>query len=221
MFTIVGEKTKFNQWEQNQQVTESSLVAGDKVIFLNSSGMTHPMQAYTNGSEVVVDVPNKILTIAAPVVVYINGRYDTRTSIPVDAQTKPTDYVFVDNDDWPVNNTEEAKPKVIDLDELGYSNYILTLFTQGGGETGITGSAIFDELNGIRAGKPIIAKCSFAPLNSEFRTSNNSIAIHTVNGTPMSFSFEVIVQYNGLYRVNVRFARNGDDVILFVKATEA
>ncbi len=101
MFTIYGGNTEFNQWDVNQRVTEPSLVAGDKVIFRNSSGMTHPMKAYTDNGTVVVDVPNELLTMAVPVLVYVNGHPETRTSIPVVAQDKPEGYVLVDNDDWP------------------------------------------------------------------------------------------------------------------------
>ena len=100
MFTIYGGNTEFKQWEQGQRVVESNLVAGDKVVFLNSSGMTLPMKAYTLDGEVVVDVPNKLLTMALPILVYICGNSDTETIIPVVAQDKPENYVFVDNDDW-------------------------------------------------------------------------------------------------------------------------
>lgn len=101
MFTICNGATEFNQWDLNQRVMEPRLVDGDKVIFLNSSGMTFPMMAYSHNGEVVVDVPNKLLTMSTPIVTYINGYCETRTSFNVVAQTKPDDYVFVDNDDWP------------------------------------------------------------------------------------------------------------------------
>lgn len=101
-----------------------------------------------------------------------------------------------------------CKPKVIDLDKLGFADAILNLFVQGGGETAIPEHlAIFEELSGIRAGKPIIAKCSFAPLDSEFRTSNTCVVFSGL-GTPLSFSFEVIVAYGDLKRVNVRVENN-------------
>lgn len=125
MFTICGGNTEFNQWDLNQRVVEPRLVAGDKVIFLNSSGMTYPMKAYSHNGEVVVDVPNIILTKAVPMVVYINGHYETRTSFNVVAQDKPEDYVFVDNDDWPSDNSSDSSKDsgglnlpILDLREL-------------------------------------------------------------------------------------------------------
>ncbi len=117
MFTIYGGNTEFNQWDLEQRVVEPSLVAGDKVVFLNSSGMTHPMMAYRYDNDIVVDVPNELLTMAMPIVVYINGRYDTRTSISVTAKAKPEGYIFVDNSGWPSDNG--ASPVEIQLMDYG------------------------------------------------------------------------------------------------------
>ena len=105
MFSIYNSATEFfNQWDLNQKVTEPSLVVGDKVIFRNSSGMTYPMKAYAHDGAVVADVPNALLTMCVPVLVYINDRRETRTSFNVVAQEKPVGYVCVDNDDWPSDN---------------------------------------------------------------------------------------------------------------------
>ena len=115
MFTIYDGSTEFNQWDQNQRVTETRLVAGDKVVFLNSSGMTFPMKAYKHEGEVVVDVPNKLLQDALPVVVYINNHsHETRTWFNVVAQDKPDSYAFEDNDDWPSESADVDVDMVID-----------------------------------------------------------------------------------------------------------
>ena len=100
MFTIYGGKTDFDQWDKEQRVTDSSLTAGDKVIFLESSGMTVPMKAYIHNGDVVVDVPNKLLATEAPILVRIAGRTETYTKFPVNAKDKPKDYVFEDNSIW-------------------------------------------------------------------------------------------------------------------------
>lgn len=100
MFEIYNDYTEFTQWESGHRLTEPSLIAGDKVVFLNSRGKTYTMEAYGYGSGVMVDVPNELLTMAQPIVVYISGKNNTRTTFPVVAQEKPADYVFVDNDDW-------------------------------------------------------------------------------------------------------------------------
>lgn len=118
MFTIYGGNTEFNQWDLEQRAVEPSLVAGDKVVFLNSSGMTYPMKAYRYDNDIVVDVPNELLTMAMPIVVYINGRYDTRTIISVTAKTKPEGYIFVDNSDWPSDGCDDA-PVEIKLIDCG------------------------------------------------------------------------------------------------------
>lgn len=96
-----GATVEYFQWSTNVQLEEPSLKVGDKVIFLNSSGMTHPMKAYAYEDKIVVDVPNILFTVAVPFVVYIEGRYETRTRFKVNARdNKPGDYVYVDNDDW-------------------------------------------------------------------------------------------------------------------------
>lgn len=121
MFTIYGGATEFNQWGMNQRVSAPGLLAGDKVIFQNSSGMTYPMKAYTHNGVVVADVPNIILTMALPVVVYINDHcHETRTRFNVVAQNRPDDYVFVDNDDWPSDSdVQQMKPAFLDLSQFG------------------------------------------------------------------------------------------------------
>lgn len=143
MFTIYGGATEFNQWDLNQRVSAPGLLAGDKVVFQNSSGMTYPMKAYNHNGVVVVDVPNIILTMALPVVVYINDHcHETRARFNVVAQDKPEDYVFVDNDDWPsdVANVSAAFPKVINLTDYSSEGFtlnlmVLSLFEAGGGES--------------------------------------------------------------------------------------
>ena len=66
MFTIYGGKDAFDQWDQGQRVTCPGLAAGDKVTFLNCTGETHPMKAYSYNGEVVCDVPNDLLRMARP-----------------------------------------------------------------------------------------------------------------------------------------------------------
>lgn len=97
MFTIYGGNTEFNQWDLEQRVVDPSMVAGDKVVFLTSSGMTFHMTAHFYMGNIVADVPNKLLTVATPIVAYICGHPETMTSIPVLAQEKPEGYVCVDN----------------------------------------------------------------------------------------------------------------------------
>lgn len=103
-FNANGANNEIKQWSLNVKVTEPSLRAGDKVVFCNASGMTYPMKAYSDGGDIVVNVPNILLTIASPFLVHIYGRPETKTRINVGAWEKPEYYVYKDNDDWPSDN---------------------------------------------------------------------------------------------------------------------
>lgn len=204
MFTIYGGNTEFNQWDLNQRVVEPRLVAGDKVIFLNSSGMTYPMKAYDHGGEVVVDVPNKLLTMAVPMVVYINGYYETRTSFNVVAREKPEDYIFVDNDDWPSDSDSSGVglPKVIDLDTYGGGTYdtsvgseVVNLLFQGGGEqTGVEMGNLFSDLTTDR---PIKIQFSM-PFNGTNMARITVYGVTTVRIDGQVQELYLTAQYAGL-----------------------
>jgi hypothetical protein len=160
MFTIYGGKTEFHQWDLNQRVVEPRLCAGDKVIFLNSSGMTFPMVAYSYRGEVVVDVPNKILTMAMPIVMYINGYYETRTSFNVVAKEKPENYVFVDNDDWPSVSLEDAMPKMLDLKDYGI-DYASLLLAGGGAAVYEDVGSFWEDVNAVKPGQSLLLTSDF------------------------------------------------------------
>lgn len=115
--TLNGDSLK--QWKQGQKITEPTMSAGDKVVFVNSSGMTIPMRAYNYGNSVVVDVPNKMVTTTDPFVVYINGRSETRCRLKMAHQAKPVDYMYIDNDDWPSDRSGNI---VVDLAKFKSTN---------------------------------------------------------------------------------------------------
>lgn len=97
MFTIYGGKTEFNQWDQGQRVTNPRMVVGDRAVFRNASGETHPMIAYNYNGVVVADVPNDLLRVAMPILVDLCETAEYRTSFQVIAQDKPDGYEEIDN----------------------------------------------------------------------------------------------------------------------------
>jgi len=141
MFTIYGGYTEFNQWDLSQRVTEPRLSVGDKVVFLNSSGACYPMKAYLRGNEIVADVPNALLTMTSPMLVYINGHDETKTSLNVVAREKPEDYTFVNNVTWSSDNFASIKHTMIDIapymetigsqEPLPISATLLDIFIEG------------------------------------------------------------------------------------------
>ena len=97
MFTIYGGKAAFDQWDKGQRVENPEMAAGDKVIFLNGCGETHPMKAYTYEGSVVCDVPNDLLRMARPILVDLCGSREHTTRLMVMPREKPDDYVYEDN----------------------------------------------------------------------------------------------------------------------------
>lgn len=97
MFTIYGGKTEFNQWDQGQRVLNPKMVVGDRAVFRNASGETHPMYAYEYEGKVVADVPNDLLMMATPILVDLCETTECRTSFRVIAREKPEGYERIDN----------------------------------------------------------------------------------------------------------------------------
>ena len=215
MFTIYGGNTEFNQWELNQKVTEPGLSVGDKVVFVNSNGFCYPMKAYMYGSEVVVDAPNALLTMTSPIVVYINGKYETRTSISVVAQERPKDYVFVDNAKWDSNGAVPSKHTMIDMtpylatmesnEYVPVSAAVLDVFVEGfknknvvcyiPGESGDLDCGLF---------YPVVAYTkNIDQLDPSFTSINYGFTVLDASLTPMNL--DVRVDNNGVpwVRMNI------------------
>lgn len=105
MFTIYGGKDAFDQWDKGQRVQNPEMAAGDKVIFLNGCGETHPMKAYTYEGTVVCDVPNDLLRMARPMLIDLCGSREHTTRLMVMPRVKPDDYVYEDNTLYPQEST--------------------------------------------------------------------------------------------------------------------
>lgn len=138
MFYVYNNPTSsLTQWNQGYWLSEPSMKAGDKVIFRNSSGLTCIMTAYREDGDVCVDVPNKLLTMDSPILVYIKGRYETRSNLPVKSLPKPDWYVLSDNTAEPsdaVDNVIELSDYMFDEDnEKTVNDAVVELAMSGGG----------------------------------------------------------------------------------------
>lgn len=102
-----------------------------------------------------------------------------------------------------------CKPKVIDLDEMGISEAILTLFTQEGGEIELDESVNWQPWDVLNTRKPVVAHFTLAPLLTEVYSANTSVFFYTTEGNAHGLCFDVNVSYNGnLFRVTVSIIRD-------------
>lgn len=132
MFTIYGGKAAFDQWDKGQRVENPEMAAGDKVIFLNGCGETHPMKAYTYEDSVVCDVPNDLLRMARPILVDLCGSREHTTRLMVTAREKPDDYVYEDNTQSDGVDYEEIERRLDDLaEEVDELDRYIPLLKQG------------------------------------------------------------------------------------------
>lgn len=96
MFNIYGGAAEFKQWELDKFVTNSCMKEGDEVVFRNSHGETYVVKAFSQGAEILADVPNYLLRTADNILVDLeqgNDRHpECRTTFTVVAQDKPDGY---------------------------------------------------------------------------------------------------------------------------------
>ena len=139
MFSIYnGEELK--QWSTGNMLTNPHMNEGDKVRFVSGSGMVETNIAYTKDGTVVVDVPNRILTLANSVYVELVTDHKCSANFDVVKHPKPNGYVLVDNKKTmpavqPVTHYETEKivpfektirktPGIVDGEDVGdYSAY--------------------------------------------------------------------------------------------------
>lgn len=193
MFTICNASAnEFNQWDLNQCVIEPRLAVGDKVIFLNSSGMTFPMKAYSHNGDVVVDVPNKLLTMSMPIVVYINGYCETRTSFNVVAQTKPDGYVYVDNDDWPSDVELPTTVPNIQTAEVGQA-IVVKAVDKNGKPTEWEAASV----GGSGGGLPVVKLTTVAKDRDTELSDDEQILMDEADALELPIVFQVPVTFIG------------------------
>ena len=139
MFSILN-GTELKQWSTGNMLTNPHMNEGDKVRFVSGSGMVETNIAYTKDGTVVVDVPNRILTMDNSVYVELMGDHKCSANFDVVKQPKPNGYVLVDNKKampavQPVTHYETEKivpfektirktPGIVDGEDVGdYSAY--------------------------------------------------------------------------------------------------
>ena len=96
MFSIYN-GAELKQWSTGNMLTNPHMNDGDKVRFVSASGMVETNIAYMDGDTVVVDVPNRILTMDNSVYVELMGDHKCGANFSVVKQPKPDGYVLVDN----------------------------------------------------------------------------------------------------------------------------
>lgn len=96
MFSIKN-GTELKQWSTGNLLTNPHMNAGDTVRFVDGSGMVKKSQAYNLDGEIVVDVPNHVLTTSHAVRAELIGHPECATTFRVKNQPKPDDYVLIDN----------------------------------------------------------------------------------------------------------------------------
>lgn len=161
MFTIYGGKAAFDQWDKGQRVENPEMAAGDKVIFLNGCGETHPMKAYTHEGSVVCDVPNDLLRMARPILVDLCGSREHTTRLLVTPREKPDDYVYEDNTMYPQESTGGASGAGCDCESGGGSGASAPLIVTVSDENGRVPSHTYTEIyEAAMAGRVVF--CNFS-----------------------------------------------------------
>jgi hypothetical protein len=96
-----------------------------------------------------------------------------------------------------------AKPKVIDLDEYGIGQYILYLFSQGGGTHTVEGvSGFWDAVN---TNRPIEVRTL---AEGETICVNGVTKVVNGNGACTQLSFSIMLDYfNTVYTINVNMKK--------------
>ena len=93
MFSIRYGYTEFEQWEQWCALENPHMSDGDRVFFRSANGATFTMRA----EEGMVYVPNRLLQIARPFVVELEGHPECTTQFRVVEAPKPDYYELEDN----------------------------------------------------------------------------------------------------------------------------
>lgn len=96
MFSIYN-GTELKQWSTGNLLTNPHMKDGDNVRFVSGSGMVETNIAYTKEGTVVVEVPNRILTLANSICVELITDHKCSANFDVVKQPKPNGYVLVDN----------------------------------------------------------------------------------------------------------------------------
>lgn len=96
MFSIYNGE-ELQQWSVGNLLTNPHMNEGDMVRFVSGSGMVETTMAFKKDGVVVVDVPNRILTLANSVYVELVTDHKCFETFHLIKQHKPKDYVLIDN----------------------------------------------------------------------------------------------------------------------------
>lgn len=98
---ILDGRREFYQWDVNVKITSSRFKVGGTVHFHNGDAREAlAVKAYALDGQIVADVPNNMLWVARPIMVYIYEQDDdgSRTVLAqgfkVIARPKPADYIY-------------------------------------------------------------------------------------------------------------------------------